>query len=528
MAPYLLSQLVVAGADADPDAPAVRSNDGELSYAALAERTEALAAALQSLGVRRGDRVGVYLHKSVASFAAVHGVLRAGAAYVPIDPFAPVNLVARLVEDCGIEVLVSESRLAPQLAQVAASGVGLRAVVGSSKAVEGLEVVGPDEVARANGGLRSPPSLSEDIAYVMYTSGSTGQPKGIVHTHRSGLGYARAAVQVYGVRPEDRLANSAPFHFDISTFELFAGPLARASTLVIPEPYLKMPASLSQLVAEDRSTFWYSVPFLLRELVARGALETRDLTSLRWVLFGGEVMPPETIAALAAHMPNTRFSNSYGPAEVNQCSYHHVGTVPVEGTVPIGVPMPDAELLVVDEAGLPCPPTQPGELLVRTGTMMDRYWGREELTERAFRFTPLPGGGRARWYATGDLVRQRPDGVFEFIGRVDNQVKVRGNRVELESVEAVLMAVGGIEHAVAGVVDIDGNQVLAAAIVPSAGVEVDGAAALAAAAAQLPPYAVPFRLVTLHALPFTPSGKLDRRTVRDQLAARLSTYEERT
>ena len=224
--PYLLSQLVVAGAEKDPDAPAVRSVDGALTYGELVQRTAALAATLQGLGVGRGDRVGVYLHKSVAAFAAIHGVLRAGAAYVPIDPFAPVNLVARLVQDCGIQVLVSETAKAPQLTQLARLGSGLRAVVGPTKPVEGLTIVGPDDLASAYA-LVTPASLSEDIAYVMYTSGSTGQPKGIVHTHRSGLSYARAAVQVYGVRPEDRLANSAPFHFDISTFELFAGSAGR-------------------------------------------------------------------------------------------------------------------------------------------------------------------------------------------------------------------------------------------------------------------------------------------------------------
>ena len=227
-----------------PTLPAVRSTDGELTYGELADRTAALAATLQALGVRRGDRVGVYLHKSVAAFAAVHGVLRAGAAYVPIDPFAPVNLVAALVQDCGIEVLVSETRMAPQLARVAQLGSGVRAVVGPAKPIDGLVVVAQDQLAPATE-LATPPSLSEDIAYVMYTSGSTGKPKGIVHTHRSGLSYARAAVQVYGVRARGPLGQlgAVPLrHLDLRTLRRARWP--QASTLVIPEPYLKMPASL--------------------------------------------------------------------------------------------------------------------------------------------------------------------------------------------------------------------------------------------------------------------------------------------
>ncbi|MDY7105947.1 MAG: amino acid adenylation domain-containing protein [Actinomycetota bacterium] len=537
--PYLLSQLVVAGAERDPGASAVRSGDEELTYGELAARTEALAATLQGLGVRPGDRVGLYLHKSVAAFVAIHGVLRAGAAYVPIDPFAPPGLVADITADCGIEVLVSESRQRRNLTNLAARPDGaepLRAVVGLDGPLDGLETVGPDTVAGASGGLVAPRVLSDDIAYVMYTSGSTGRPKGIVHTHRSGLRYAQQAVEVYGVRPSDRLANSAPFHFDISTFEVLAGPLAGASTLVIPEPYLKMPASLSQLLADDRSTFWYSVPFLLAELWARGALAERDLSGLRWVLFGGEVMAPDVLAGLMGLWPGARFSNSYGPAEVNQCTFHHVAEVPAAGEgVPIGRPLPDVDLLVVDPDAEPGEPLtqaasagavadgEVGQLLVRCSTMMDRYWARDDLTTRAFVHLPLPGGGLARWYATGDLVRRRPDGELEFVGRRDNQVKVRGNRVELESVEAVLAAQPGVEHAVAGVVDADGNQVLAAAVVPSGDEPVDTAALLAAASAALPPYAVPHRLVTVEDLPFTASGKLDRRALRARLAERLDT-----
>lgn len=528
-APALLSELVSRAALRCPGAEAVRSGDGALTYGELDARTEALAATLQALGARPGDRVGVHVHKSVAAFTAVHGVLRSGAAYVPIDPFAPAGLVATIIEDCGIEVLVAEPRLAAQVAKLPALTTTLRAVVGMEAPVDGLRVVGADEVAAAAGSLVPPELRPEGIAYVMYTSGSTGRPKGIVHTHGSGLSYARQAVEVYGVEPWDRLANSAPFHFDISTFELFAGPLAGASTLVIPEPYLKMPASLSQLLAEDRSTFWYSVPFLLGELLARGALERRDLANLRWVLFGGEVMSPEVIAGLMAHLPGARFSNSYGPAEVNQCSFHHLdGPPPAGEPVPIGCPMPDADLLVVDDAGEEVAAGAVGELLVRSPTMMQRYWGRDDLDATAFVTRGLPGAGATRWYVTGDLVRRRADGDHEFVGRRDNQVKVRGNRVELESVEAVLAGVPGVEHAVAGVVELDGTEVLAAAIVVADGAGVDEPAALAMAAAVLPPYAVPVRLVTIHEVTFTPSGKLDRSAVRAQLVEGLPSRRGRT
>jgi amino acid adenylation domain-containing protein len=465
----------------------------------------------------------------VAAFVAVHGVLRAGAAYVPIDPFAPPAVVATIANDCGIDVVMSEDRQRRSLAAVADMAAGLRAVVGVGEAIDGLVTVAPSEVASA-GAFSAPRVLSDDLAYVMYTSGSTGTPKGLMHTHRSGLRYAQLAADTYGVRPDDRLANSAPFHFDISTFELFAGPLAGAMSLIIPEPYLRLPASLSKLVADERATFWYSVPFLLSELLQRGALEQRDLGAMRWVLFGGEVADPLTLARLMAHMPNARFSNSYGPAEVNQCTFHHLPGPPAAGsTVPIGRPWGDAEVLVVDADRQPVPAGEAGELLVRTSTMMAGYWGRPDLDAAAFVERPLPGGRTARWYATGDLVREGPDGAYEFIGRRDHQIKVRGNRVELESVESMLSGMDGIEHAVAGVVDVEGTTALVAGVVarPTNGPPLDLDAVLRDVARLLPPYAVPYRLVTLDQLPLTASGKIDRRAIRQQLAARLTTQGAR-
>jgi acyl-coenzyme A synthetase/AMP-(fatty) acid ligase len=269
------------------------------------------------------------------------------------------------------------------------------------------------------------------------------------------------------------------------------------------------------------------VPFLLCELLARGALDQRDLSSLRWVLFGGEIMAPEVVSQLMVHMPNARFSNSYGPAEVNQCTFHHLEGPPgPDEPIPIGRPLPDAELRIVDDDGFPVEGDAAGELLVRCSTMMDRYWNRPDLDTRAFVHTDLPGGATARWYRTGDVVRRRPDGDHEFLGRRDNQVKVRGNRVELESVESVLAALDGIEAAVAGVVELDGTSALAAALLEAPGATVDLVEALRAVARALPPYAVPFRLVRVDDLPLTASGKVDRRAVRDRLADQLAAGRE--
>ena len=479
-----LADIVPTQAAEYPDVEAVRSGGVSLTYAELDQRCSALAVRLRDLGVRPGDRVGVWVHKSVESMAAVHAVLRLGAAYVPLDPAASAGVLARVVADAGVGVLVTNTRQA-RIAELMAEMPELHVLESSSVDDATLEQVPAQHVS------------PDAMAYLMYTSGSTGQPKGIVHTHASALAYATRASELYGLRRDDLLANIAPLHFDQSTFELFSGPIAGAASLFVPEPYLRLPASLSQLVQDERPTVWYSVPSVLRMLVDRGALQERDLSSLRWVLFGGEVYPPAALAQLMQHCPKARFSNVYGPAEVNQCTYHHLDSPPAtDRAIPIGRAW-DATELAIDD----------GELLVRTDTVMAGYWQRPELTDAAFVVGP---DGSKDWYATGDLVDRQADGELVFVGRRDNQVKVRGQRVELEAVDAALRALPGVEEGVGvvgegpdGLPVVEGRVILRPEITLS-----DEASNLLAA--TLPSHAVPHRLVVVGSLPRTSNGKVDR------------------
>lgn len=490
--PTVLSALLDRPASDRPDALALTDGRSRLTWAEYRDDAAALAATLRRAGVAPGDRVGVHLPKSATAFVAVHAVLRAGAVVVPVDWFAPPAYAAEALGDAGVRVVVS-----------AASGRRRDELVGATGE---LAIIDPADDHPSD---HQPPVPVEpdDPAYIIYTSGSTGRPKGIVHTHASALAYARRAVGTYGVGPDDRLANIAPLHFDQSTFELYAGPLAGAAVLVVPDGVLRFPASLAELAARERVTIWYSVPYVIMQLVGRGSLDDHDLGSLRWVKYGGEAFPPADLAAAMAALPSARFCNVYGPAEVNQCTFHHLDTPPADHQpVPIGRAWDGVDLLIVDRDGAAIVGPGRGELLVSGPTMMREYWNRPDLT--AASIITRPDDAR-RWYRTGDLVDRNDDGDLVFVGRADHQVKVRGHRIELEAIEAVLVDHPAVDACAAFVEHGDDDRVVAVVSPPPD--DATRAELTQRCRDRLPRYAVPAEIGGLGTLPRTSSGKVDRR-----------------
>lgn len=522
---YLLTHLIETAAGRWPDKEAFRCEGQGLTYAELVERSHRLAQRLIAAGVKRGDRVGIYLPKSLESAIALYGIMAAGAAYVPLDPLLPPARLAYIIRDCGLRHLISAPTQRKSLGKLAESGAELDGIIGLPGGDElPWPVIPWAEVHQAPAHRPEVGLMEQDMAYLMVTSGSTGEPKAMIHTHASGLSYARLAAEVYDLDAADRLSNFPPLHFDQSTFDYFSGPLAGATTVIIPEAYTKFPASLSQLMADERLTVWYSVPFALTQLLLRGVLAERDLSALRWVLFGGEPFPPKHLRALMKLWPQARFSNVYGPAEVNQCTFYHVPPLADDDDepLPIGQIWPNAEGLVLDEADQVLPPGQVGELVVRTPTMMRGYWRRPDLNERAFFYRPQPGGQPDRFYRTGDLVQVAADGHYRFLGRKDRQIKSRGYRVELDEVEAALLAHPAIEEAaVFPGPQVDGTPQIQAAVIAKNGAAVTPAALTQHLAGLLPRYALPALIELATDFPRTSSGKIDRRAL--QAAAQRET-----
>ena len=517
---YLLSQILDRAAEQFGDREAFRCEGESLTYAELLRRANGLAHWLVAHGVSRGDRVGIYLSKSLECAIAIYGIWKAGAAYVPLDPSAPISRITYMVEHCGIRHLITQPSKRRKLPEILAASPELRWVVGLPDTVELDPAITRCEWSALPVSEQAPPVklVAQDLAYIMYTSGSTGTPKGIMHTHYSGLSYAELVADTYGLTVGDRIGNHSPLHFDISTLGFFAGPLVGATTVIIPEAYTKVPASLSQLIQDEALTVWYSVPFALTQLWLRGVLPERALGSLRWVLFAGEPFPAKYLYALMAHLPQARFSNIYGPAEVNQCTYYHVpplaaGEPVPEDIAPIGQIWNNSEGLVVDEQNQPVAPGEVGELLVRTATMMSGYWQRPDLNAKAFYHTQVANQS-AVFYRTGDLVQQQ-DGQYRFLGRKDRQIKTRGYRVELDAVEAALVSHPLVEEAATYAVPYEvGSYQIEASVILKPDVSLSEAEIKRYVAERLPAYAVPQRVSISVEFPRTGTGKIDRRALQ--------------
>ncbi len=507
--PVSLHGILEATASRLPAATAFRCRDDALSYATLLERSRRLAALLRDLGVARGDRVGILSGKTIDLPVAVYGILGAGAAYVPLDPGSPPARIDALIRDCGIRVLVSEPNRRRTLQRLEAE---LDAVIGvPDEAHPRHRCIDSDSLASMPAGDGFTAVDATDLAYIIYTSGSTGEPKGIMHTQASALAFAAAAAETYGLEPSDRLSNFPPLHFDQSIFDFFSGPLAGATTVLIPEDVMRFPASLAGLIERERLTVWYSVPMPLIGMLVAGVLEGRDLSSVRWILYGGEAFPPKYLRELMRLFPSATLSNVYGPAETNQCTFFNVATadeIPDAG-LPVGPAWPSASLRVVDPADVYGEPVREGELLVSSPTLMRGYWG-GRFPEV---FVDIEEDGLTqRYYRTGDIVRD-DDGVLFFLGRRDRMIKSRGQRVELDEIESVLNGLAGVsEAAVYAVVADDGAAEIRAAVIGDEE-QVDARSLSRSLQALLPAAAIPARFAFVDEFPRTASGKVDRRAL---------------
>jgi len=511
---FLLHHYLEDAAGRRPDHPALVTGDRTVSYGELEAMATRVAAVLAESGVGRGDRVAIMAPKSPEVVAAIYGTLKAGAAYVPIDPGSPKVRAGLIARDCDVRAVVADGARARILRDELEGGrvaSWLLTDGAGSDGQEGVSTIAALPEARA----ALPEPVDIDLAYVLYTSGSTGEPKGVMLSHRNGMTFVEWATAVLELTPDDRFSSHAPFHFDLSVFDLFACAKVGGTLHPVPPDVAQMGASTARFVAERGLTVWYSVPSALMLLVTQGDVEPSDLSSLRHVVFAGEVFPTPYLRRLAGLVPRAALHNWYGPTETNVCTYHVVRAVPEsDESIPIGRACENYDCFAVTADGRRAAPGEEGELYVRGSGVMQGYWGRPEKTAEVLVPDPVGAGFPDRCYRTGDLVVQQEDGAYRFLGRWDHQIKIRGYRVELGEVESAIYAHPAVhEAAVVAVPDERMGHALLAYVAARAGGELTSIAVKRHVSERLPRYMVPGEVRFRDALPKTSTGKIDRQTL---------------
>jgi amino acid adenylation domain-containing protein len=520
-APFALHHYLERAAVDRPDRVAVRCRDRSLSYSELDRAADSIAATLIDAGVQHGDRVGLFTPKCVESVAAVYGVMKAGAAYVPMDPKGPASRAAVIANDCGIGALIGSADLSARLIGLLDRRPRLTILLGDHDDSPATDVVRYAEaVAPRSPGPASVPVVEGDLAYILYTSGSTGVPKGVMLTHRNAMAFVDWCVEAMDLTPDDSLSNHAPLHFDLSVFDLYAAAAVGASVAMIPEEEAFLGASLVRFVKDEAITVWYSVPSALR-LIA-GSTSGSELDSLRTVVFAGEVYPTPRLRELQALLPDVDLWNLYGPTETNVCTFHRVNEELPEDDdpIPIGRAIQGDDVFAVTEDRRLAGVGEEGELLVRGATVMQGYWGRPDKTAEALIQHPLLPEIQGAVYRTGDLVRLRSDGEFDFLGRRDHQVKSRGYRIELGEIESAIASHPAVEEAaVLAVPHPEWNSEIVAWAAPRSGATLSEITLKRHVADRLPRYMVPTMMMITDRLPKTSTGKVDRIALREGLDA---------
>jgi amino acid adenylation domain-containing protein len=545
----LLHDLVSRQARARPDAVAVTSEGGALTYGELDALSARLASVLVDRGVGPGSRVCLLLPKSTWAIVSMVGTLKAGACYVPLDPDSPVPRLRRMVEACDDRWMLaspSTARTAARLMEstpstgrwvvgwMAPAGATARrdSGAGGARSPGGAHAGGPADGRAESFSLHdvlNAPALASErrvgddaYAYIMFTSGSTGVPKGVTITHRNVRTFLDWAIEYFRMRPHERISSHPPLHFDLSVFDVFGALVAGAELHLVP-PRLNLHApSLAAFIRDAELTQWFSVPSVLNYMMKTDCVAHGDFPAMKRMIWCGEVLPTPTLIHFMERLPHVRFTNLYGPTETTiASSYYTLPGVPDDPRtpVPIGVACPGESLLVLDASLQPVENGQVGDLYIAGAGLSPGYWRDPDKTDAAFVRRASADGGGARLYRTGDLARVGPGGQIDYVGRSDTQIKSRGYRIELGEIEAALHSLEELEESAVVAVPADGFEgwTICCAYVPRS--VADPATLTRRLREWIPGYMVPQRWLHYERLPKNPNGKIDRPRLKEDFEA---------
>ena len=515
----MLTDAFVSQVERRPRAFALGFDGIAIDYLTLFQQASAIARLLGALCVGQGDRVALALPKNNGAVAAMFGILLAGAAYVPLDRRLPPQRLARTLVNCDAKVLVTTASTIERIYSIDAALVrSFRAVVTNASC--SLEnALAHDFEQRADAFTCSLPLTENDAAYILYTSGSTGEPKGVVHTHRSATKFVNWATRTFDLGPSQRLTSNAQLSFDLSVFDIFGALSSGASVEIIRSELMLRPKELVKKLNQWQISLLYAVPLTIALLESDGDISNQPLLHLNRVLYAGEAFSVPRLRRVMQALPRARFYNLYGPTETNVCTYYPVPILLAEDTlqIPIGQPCDHLTVELRDEQARETPQGEQGEVCVAGPCVMAEYFRRPDATRNAFFNASSFADGLAR-YRTGDRATVDGNGCFWFNGRRDRLVKRRGYRIELGEIEAAIDHHPLVRETAAFTLS-EGDEIqIRAAVVLYDGQQVTPLTLKAHCGRLLPPYVVPDSISIISQMPRTATGKVDLKRLREQTA----------
>lgn len=519
---FLLHQLLFESACSSPNQKAIVMEDQSITYAQLEMASNKVANMLLANGTERGDCIGIFFDRSIESIVAAFGILKAGAIYVPIDSKSPQIRIEYIVKICRMKVLFSFGEKLRKLSENIYKKNSIKMIV----LMDGTEyprskygmvqVVDFGTVPDAWGQhMPEVKVIGEDIAYILFTSGTTGNPKGVMISHLNAMTFIESACNFFDIQKEDRFSNIAPLQFDMSVFDIYVAFRAAACVVIIPENLAVFPSRLAKYISEKKISVWSSTPSALTILANYSRLKECDLSNLRLILFAGDIFPMKYLRILLETIPWARFCNLYGQTEANTSTYYWVDGIPPENVamLPIGRALPNFEVFAIDENGNKInEPDQEGELYVRSSAVALGYFEEQEKTSNAFVPHPLAPSIMERVFKTGDLVKMDSEKNYLFMGRKDHLIKSRGYRIDLAEIESVISNHPLVKQSTVIAIpdEMIGNRIVAYVVLNNGG-SLRKADVIEYCADRLAKYMVPERVAFHQSLPMTSSGKINRK-----------------